>query len=258
MNGKSFGKMKILRVFFFVSGFFTLQLPAFSQSVFRLADYGFDCDAVCLRQYKNLAPDGVSPIVVSETSGYKFKGKKFSRRDENNGDYRLQRLDEKGLKIYQLYFVGDRVIEYQKPVLLVPATIKLGEVHRSETPYKTFVKGELKERGRQIYEVTAEKVEAVQTSTKDYENCLLIRIKALRIDEAGTQKGYELREWHEKGTGAVKITGELFWKNAKGETTRTFKIDAELESFTVMPLPFVVEKRSFWQRIFSPFKRLFK
>lgn len=183
-------------------------------------------------QYKNLAPDGLSPILIKISGEQKFQNVTVYRRDENNGDYRLQKFDQAGLKIYQLFFVGERIIEYDKPVLLMPAVLRFGETHRSETAYQTFVKGELKETGKQTYEVTAEKFENIKTVFGECQNCLLLRTVALRTDASGAQKGYELREYHQKGVGAVKIAGELFWKNAQGATTRTFKIDAELEKFS--------------------------
>jgi hypothetical protein len=209
-----------------------VALPFYAQKVVKLKDYVLS-DVGDEWQYKNLAPDGLSPIIVKVSAKRDFKGISTFKRDENNGDYRLQTIDDKGLTIYQLYFVGERFIEYEKPILLMPPKLKFGEIYQSKTPYKTFVKGELKEQGMQTYEVTAQKFEDVKLGDKTYKNCLLIKTKALRIDESGTQKGYELLEWHAKNIGAVKINGNLFWINAKGETTRNFKVNAELEKNTL-------------------------
>lgn len=222
---------------------FLLAFPAVAQETVKIKEY-LDFNVGEGWRYKNLAPDGLSPIVINVSGREKYKGKTVYRRNENNGDYRLQKLDKDGLKIYQLYFVGERVIEYEKPVLLIPAEVRLGAAHRSETPYQTFVKGELKEKGRQTYEVTAEKTEDVKTEFGEYKNALVLRTVALRTDETGAQKGYELREWYDKDKGAVKITGELFWKNAKGETTRTFKIDAELEAQYGISTSFKKDRKS--------------
>lgn len=184
-------------------------------------------------QYKNLTPDGLSPIVTKVSEQKDFGGRRVFKRDENNGDYRFQTLDENGLTVYQLFFVGERVIEYETPARLLPAQIKTGETYRSESKYKTFLKGELVERGTQTYAVTVERNLAdADTPLGKFKNCLILRTVALRTDESGSQKGYELVEWHAKNVGAVRVTGELFWKNKAGETTRRFRINAELERAT--------------------------
>ncbi len=178
-------------------------------------------------QFKNNVKDGLSPIVIRNAQ--KVEGK--TRREENNGDYRLQNITKNGLEIYKLYFVGNRSIEYEKPIVLMPNKLKIGANYQSEARYKTLINNELKDQGRQIYEIRIERLEDVQTPFRNYKNCLVIRTIALRIDESGSQKGYELEEWYAKGVGAVKVVGALFWKNKQGETTRTFEVDAALEKF---------------------------
>ena len=213
---------------FFLISLFTMLFitQTVAQQAFKLKDFvpnqiGYEW------QFKNNVKDGLSPIVIKNSQKVGEK----TRRDENNGDYRLQNITKRGLEIYQLYFVGNRVIEYENPVILFPDKLKIGEVYKSETGYKTLVNNELKEQGKQTYEVKIERLEDVKTSLQTFKNCLVIRTIALRIDESGSQKGYELEEWYAKRVGAVKVIGTLFWKNNKGETTRTFKVDAELESW---------------------------
>lgn len=235
--------MKILVLILTLTFFFTSPAAAQEEEIVKIKDY-LDFAVGDGWRYKNLAPDGLSPILINVSGREKFNNEKVYRRDENNGDYRFQKFDKEGLKIYQLYFVGERVIKYEKPVLLMPAKMRLGQTHRNETAYQTFVKGELKETGQQTYEVTAERFENIKTAFGECQNCFLLRTVALRTDASGAQKGYELREWHQKDVGAVKITGELFWKNAKGETTRTFKINAELEARYGISTSFTKNKKS--------------
>ncbi len=64
---------------------------------------------------------------------------------------------------------------------------------------------------------------------RTFRKCLVIHTVALRIDESGSQKGYERKEWYTKKAGALKVIGTLFWKNTKGDTRRTFKVNAELK-----------------------------
>lgn len=198
-----------------------------AQKSFRIKDY-MPQDVGLTWQFRNYVRDGLSPIVLKNSQIVDGK----LRRDENNGDYRLQKLTEKGLEVYQLYFVGERVIDYEQTILLIPAKVKVGEIYKSESRYTTRVKGQITERGKQTYEVKLEKTEDAETPFRRFKNCLVFRTIALRIDESGTQKGYEIEEWYAKGFGTVKVIGTLFWKNAKGETTRTFQINAELENFS--------------------------
>ena len=212
------------KIFFILLLLNIIASQTIAQTIFKLKKYipnkiGIEW------QFKNNVNDGLSPIVIRNAQ--KIDGK--TRREENNGDYRLQNITKNGLEIYKLYFVGNRFIEYENPIVLMPNKLKIGAVHQSETRYKTFINNELKEQGTQIYEVRIERLEDAQTPLRNYKNCLVIRTHALRIDESGSQKGYELEEWYAKGVGAVKVVGTLFWKNKQGETLRTFKVDAALE-----------------------------
>jgi ketosteroid isomerase-like protein len=205
---------------------------AVAQTSYRLPDY-MPSHVGDAWQYKNFSKDGLSPIINKVSAARTFRGRHVMQRDENNGDYRLQSWEQgKGLFIHHLYFIGDRTIDYEAPVLLMPAQMRLGASHKSAVKYSYAVKGEVKERGVQTYEVTLEKIDHAVTPLQSYNDCLVLRTVALRRDESGSQKGYDLREWYARGVGAVKVVGELYWKNAAGATTRVFKIDAALEQFT--------------------------
>ncbi len=222
-------KTKILVISILISA---LCISASAQKTFKLKNYVLS-NVGDEWQYKNLAPDGLSPIVVGVSEKRDFKSVSTFKRDENNGDYRLQTLDKKGLTVYWLYFKGGRVIEYEKPVRLMPAKLKVGEIYKSSSPYKYLVKDEVKETGLQTYEVEIIGTEDIKIGEKTFKDTLVFTTKALRTDSGGTQKGYELREWHVKRVGAIKVTGTLYWNDEKGNRTRTFKINAELEKAKV-------------------------
>ena len=216
-----FSLLIIILIFCFV--------PTVAQTTFRLKNYL--PDKIGLEwQFKNNVKDGLSPIIVKNSQKMAFGNIETVQRTENNGDYRLQSITNRGLEIYQLYFVGNRFIEYEKPIVLMPSNLKLGETYSSEIRYKTKVNQELKEQGTQRYKVKIERIENVETPLQTFKSCLVIRTIALRIDESGSQKGYELEEWYAKNIGAVRVVGTLFWKNSKGEITKTFKVDAALEN----------------------------
>jgi|GEM_PF-1662227 len=186
-------------------------------------------------RYKNLVKDGLSPIVVKVSSKAEWRGRDVVRRDESDGNYRLQFIDAvKGLSIAQLTFDGDKIIEYEKEARLLPLRFQLGQIYRSEIFYTYKEKGAIKDTGIQSYTVTVEAIEDVQTPLKLFAGCLLIRTRALRVDRnSSEQNGYELKEWYAPNVGVVKIIGEIFRKNNKGETVETLKVNAELESATI-------------------------
>jgi ketosteroid isomerase-like protein len=204
-----------------------------AQPDYRLTDY-FPSQVGDEWQYKNLAPDGLSPIVIKVSARRTHNGQLVFQRDENNGDYRLQsHAPGQGLLLHQLYFTGDRIINYERPVVLLPETLQFGVPHKSQVKYTYLVKGEAQERGTQTYETKVVGLGEAATPLRHFKDCLLIRTTALRVDETGTQKGYELNEWHARGVGVVKVVGEIYWNTANGQRLRTFKINAALEKAIV-------------------------
>jgi hypothetical protein len=160
-------------------------------------------------------------------------GRTVVQRDENNGDHRYQTVDAEGLHLYQLYFRGDVVVAYDRRVQLVPPQLAQGATHARDQRYRTLTKGAETERGRQTYRFTFERREPAETTLGTFTDCVVTRTEALRTDEAGAGKGYDLREWLAAGVGPVKVQGEIFWTDAQGNRTRTFKVDARLEQATV-------------------------
>ena len=61
-------------------------------------------------------------------------------------------------------------------------------------------------------------------------NLIILSFLMLTVSSAPAQKTFKLKNYLSNNIGAVKVRGEIFWKNPKGEITRTFKIDAKLES----------------------------
>ena len=206
----------------------------------RIADY-FMSHVGDTWSYKNNVKDGMSPISISVSKKAEFAGKSVFQREENNGDHRLQTIDARGLSIHRLYFKGDRDIDYPAPMVLFPAIMKVGEKHHAEAPYTTTDKGQVSEKGTQTYDSVFEAIEGADTPAGRFADCAVIRTIALRATADGTQKGYNLREWHAKGVGPVKIVGELYWI-LPGKPKRIFQIDATIESATVAGRPLTAPK----------------
>ncbi len=206
-----------------------VSISASAQKTFNLEDYVIS-NAGDEWQYKNLIPDGPTPVVFGISKQLDFKGTSVVQRSEGNGDHRLQTLDNKGLKIYQLYFEGDMIIEYNKPVLLMPAKLKSGEVYRSKADYKYLVNSEVKENGTQTYQVKFVGTQDVTIGEKTFEGCLLLTTKSQRKDSSGATSGYLLREWYAKGIGVIKVLGTFNWNDPNGKPVKTSYLSAEIEN----------------------------
>ena len=185
-------------------------------------------------QFKNLAPDGLSPIITRVSKTASFRGVPVVQRDENNGDYRYQSVTaDGGMVVHHLAFVGDRTIDYDAPCQLTPGRVSIGGRYHCATRYTARTKGVAGETGRQTYEVRIEGIDAVGTLLGSPRETLKMRTIALRTDDTGAQKGYELVEWLAVGVGAVKVQGDIYWNDAAGARLRTFKVDAVLEGAVV-------------------------
>ena len=116
-----------------VSMFSISQITA--QQTFKLKDYipnkiGLEW------QFKNNVKDGLSSIIVKNAQKMTFGDIKTIQRTENNGDYRLQAITNRGLEIFQLYFVGNHFIEYENLIVLMPGNLKIGENYKSDKLWK--------------------------------------------------------------------------------------------------------------------------
>ena len=214
---------------------FASSALAANAGAIRIADY-FMSHVGDTWSYKNNVKDGMSPISISVSKKAEFAGMSVFQREENNGDHRLQTIDAKGLLIHRLYFKGDRDIDYPAPMVLFPAIMKVGEKRLVIVPPELAYEGQVSEKGTQTYDSVLEAIETADTPLGRFADCAVIRTIALRTTADGTQKGYNLREWHAKGVGPVKIVGELYWI-LPGKPKRIFQIDATIESATVAGKP---------------------
>ena len=209
-----------------------LVAPSLEAQTIKVMDY-FPSNVGDSWSYKNNVKDGQSAILIHVSQKAEFSGLTVFQRDENNGDHRYQTVDgSKGLAIHHLYFKGDRTIDYPSPMVVFPAAMKLGDKHHAEGAYTTMDKGQVTEKGTQTYDTTFEAVEDTDTPLGVFKNCAVLRTRALRTTPDGAQKGYNLREWHAKGVGPVKVMGELSWVTP-GKPNRSFQVDAALQTATV-------------------------
>lgn len=128
---------------------------------------------------------------------------------------------EAGLLIRESASPDGGILRYERPVVLLPVTMAVGETHTSQRRFVLRVDGEKREVGAHYFEAELLAVEAFE----DYEDCLKIRRYMLRMDYSGTEYGENVIEWYARGLGLVKAEGERFWRDAEGNKTRTERIE---------------------------------
>ncbi len=204
------------------------------ESAVRIADYVQNTEGASW-QYENIARVGKSPILMGIGSETTFEGIQVSQREENNGDYRYQTVDDNGVRVYQLYFKGDFLVTYSRPAQVFPAWVRPGDKMYDRVNYKfTKMGGDVIETGVQHYDIEVLPRESVDVPTGHYADALPIRTKAERQAASGERKGYDLTEWFAIDVGAVKVQGEIYWVDSEG-ARKSMPVDAALEK-TNMPI----------------------
>ena len=133
-----------------------------------------------------------------------------------------ERFDPEEGWLVQSVTIDERsAIVYERPVVVLPAAITVGEIHKSQRRFVLRVDGEKREVGSHYF--TAELLGTA--ALPGYADCLKIRRSSLRVDYSGQQIGYDVTEWYARGVGVVWTEGERFWRDADGQLTRTETID---------------------------------
>lgn len=124
---------------------------------------------------------------------------------------------ERGLLMESLETPEGETVEYERPVVMLPPTMSVGELHTSQRRFVLRVDGAKRDVGSHYFEAELLGTEALE----GFGECLRIRRRTVRMDFAGQHRGYEVVEWYARGKGAVKAEGERFWLDADGNKART-------------------------------------
>ncbi len=135
-------------------------------------------------------------------------GKEAVRRDQSNGDYRLQHVDDQGLWLHSVHFPGDRAVVYEYALLLIPATLAVGATHETEVDYRSTELGRSSGGGTQSFEVHRLPDESMTTPLGRFDRCLVLRIRGRRVAAEGDSSSYELTVWLAPGVGEVRLSGQ--------------------------------------------------
>ncbi len=134
---------------------------------------------------------------------------------------------EEGLLVHRLGLGRSGEVVYERPLPILPAHLKSGEVYTSRRTF--MMRGGFK-LGAGDYYVEAEllDVEDLTLGSEVHPECLRIRRHETRTDFDQTQEVYDATEWYARGIGLVKVQGERSEKSADGEILSTVVIDLSL------------------------------
>lgn len=129
-----------------------------------------------------------------------------------------QPLDpERGLLLSESETSDGGQLVYERPVVVLPPVMTVGETHSSLRRFVLRRNGEKAGVGSHYFEAELLGTEVLE----EHGECLKIRRHVLRMDFSGAQHGENLTEWYAAGKGVVRRTGERFEKDASGRTVRT-------------------------------------
>jgi len=151
------------------------------------------------------------------------------------GSDRRRRIEsfraEEGLVVHRLGLgrLGGELV-YERPLPLLPATMKSGEVHSSQRRFARMRGGHKEDVGAHYVEAELLDVETLTIAEREFPDCLRIRRHETRMDFGGGGESYDATEWYARGVGLVKVQGERREKNDEGEILSTEVIDFWLVS----------------------------
>ncbi|NUO03045.1 MAG: hypothetical protein HUU01_20745 [Saprospiraceae bacterium] len=210
---------------------FLLPLSGFGQHAFATQAY-FSNQLGDSLQLANALGEKLSPYVISWTKREPFKGDTLLVRSENTGEARLEEyLPGKGLAVFKISTREGQEILLERPVILIPDSVRQWQTYKDAVPYTLIEKGVKKGTGTQTFEVKVEGANSAITPLFNFSECLVIHTISERKDAAtGSIRGYKLKEWYAKGIGLVKVVGEYYWLNPQGKPVKPpGKIAAMLE-----------------------------
>jgi len=183
-------------------------------------------------QLANALGDKLPPYVLAWAKMEAFKNDTLLVRSESNGDSRLEEyLPGKGLAIYKIDLKEDQEVLLERPVILIPDSVRQWQTYKDAVPYTLVEKGIKKGSGTQSFEVKVEGGDSAKTPLFNFSECLVIHTTSERKDgTTGSVRGYKLKEWYAKGIGLVKVVGEHYWLNPQGKPVKApVKVAAMLE-----------------------------
>jgi len=140
---------------------------------------------------------------------------------------RVESFDtEEGLRVHRqgLGRLGGELV-YERPLVILPARMKQGEIHSSQRRFARMRGGSKEDVGAHYVEAEMLGVEEMTLGGETRSECLRIRRHETRMDFSGGQGVYDATEWYARGVGLVKVQGERVEKSDEGEILSKEVID---------------------------------
>jgi hypothetical protein len=145
------------------------------------------------------------------------------------GSDRRRRIEsysaEEGLLVHRLGLGRSGEIVYERPLVLLPAKMRSGEVHSSQRRFARMRGGSKEDVGAHYVEAELLGLEELTIGSEVFADCVRIRRHETRMDFGGGQEVYDATEWYARGVGLVKVQGETLEKDPEGEILSKEVID---------------------------------
>jgi hypothetical protein len=190
---------------------------------------------IALEAYVPLAPATLlyrSPaddLLTVEVLPVEIEGAPAVVRMGSDRRRRVESFDaEEGYRVHRLVLGRAGEIVYERPLPLLPAKMKSGEVHSSQRRFARMRGGSKEDVGAHYVEAELLGAEALTIGSEVFSDCVRIRRHETRMDFSGGQEVYDATEWYARGVGLVKVQGERLEKDDEGEVLATEVIDLSL------------------------------
>ena len=155
------------------------------------------------------------------------------------GSDRTRRIEsfsaEEGLLVHRLGLGRSGELVYERPLVILPARMKPGEVHSSQRRFARMRGGSKEDVGAHYVEAELLGIEEISISGEVFAECLRIRRHETRMDFSGGQEVYDATKWYAKGVGLVKVQGEKLEKDDQGEILSKETVDHWLVTSAEQP-----------------------
>jgi hypothetical protein len=190
---------------------------------------------IALEAYVPLAPatllyrSSADEVLTVEVLPVEIEGAPAAVRMGSDRRRRVESFDpEEGYRLHRLVLGRAGEIVYERPLPLLPATMKSGEVHSSQRRFARMRGGTKEDVGAHYVEAELLGAEALTIGSEVFSDCVRIRRHETRMDFSGGQEVYDATEWYARGVGLVKVQGERLEKDDRGEVLATEVIELSL------------------------------
>lgn len=121
-----------------------------------------------------------------------------------------------GLLLQRRVLPDGDTLDYERPVVLLPTHLAVGESHESQRRFVRRSNGAKKDVGSHNFQARILRIE----DCPGFDDCLVVSRSEVRMDFSGSQERVSLTEWYARGEGLVRAEGEREVRSADGTTAR--------------------------------------